>query len=840
MVGLQQGCIVILLFIAIIYYSVKRKRGYAHTIFIFSLSVTTINIIFDMLTVYTVNHLDTIDPTINWILHLFFIGTMLTEVSVVHLYIAALLYEDEETLKKRFLIGGIPYLIGMIGMISLPLYYVETPQGNYAYGPSVFTAYITICVYLLVSISHLFAIWRQINERKRDLILLALGIESIILVIQMLFPVLLISSLGLVLLNLAIFLTVESPDVHLIESLKEEKLRADEANKAKSQFLANMSHEIRTPINTIVGMNEMILRKSTEEQIKNFATDIAEAARSLLDIINDILDFSKIESGKMQLIMVHYKLDQLLNEAMNMVSGRAKEKGIKLTLEAASSLPNGLYGDDVRIRQILLNLLTNAIKYTHEGEVKIQVDGEVQGNEVTLHYKVIDTGIGIKEKDIEKLFKAFERIEVSRNRHIEGTGLGINIVTNLLDLMGSKLSVKSEYGKGSVFAFSLRQKILDHTCVGDIEAWKRIRMPQQPYHQLFAAPRAKVLIVDDQEMNRKVFVHLLQQTKMQITEASSGKEALKLVEKTRFDLIFLDHMMPQMDGIETLKRMKCLELTWLNKVPIIMLTANAIAGAKAQYLMEGFDDYLSKPIVFKELEQMIYRYLPKELIEKQVGKPIEGETEKEEVASQMVFPEIDGVDFRYASLYIEKPEMLMKLMREFVGQLMEKKTCLEKWYETIGEEESRNAYRIEVHALKSTSAMLGILTVFSLAKLQEKAVLENEIETISLLHPLLMKELIVFNERLSCLLPKVERKKEIGDISQLLSNMSVIQEGLKEKDYDSVEKAMEALASYTYEEAVEKMMKALESYIIGFETEKALQISQQLISYILERMMGDA
>lgn len=398
-------------------------------------------------------------------------------------------------------------------------------------------------------------------------------------------------------------------------NLEKQKAIAESANKAKTDFLARMSHEIRTPINAVLGMNEMILRESTEPGIKKYAMNVKTSANSLLGIINDILDSTKIESGKMEIIPVEYELDSLLNDTVNMIYVRAKDKKLDFNIEVDEELPNKLYGDDVRIRQVLLNLLTNAVKYTPEGSVTFSVAGKRIGSNIIMKYTVKDTGIGIKKEDMSKLFESFERIEEDRNRNIEGTGLGMNIVMNLLKMMGTDLKVESEYGKGTTFSFELEQKVISDNAIGNFRERVERLGEEYTYKSLFTAPKARVLVVDDNDINRMVFSCMLLSTQMQIVEASSGVDALKLVTKEHFDIIFLDHMMPELDGVETLKRMKTMENNLCKDTPVIILTANAVTGAKEQYLAEGFDEYLSKPVVPEKLERMIKDLLPKEYLE---------------------------------------------------------------------------------------------------------------------------------------------------------------------------------------------------------------------------------
>ena len=397
------------------------------------------------------------------------------------------------------------------------------------------------------------------------------------------------------------------------EQLVEAVNTAVAAEKAKSRFLAQMSHEIRTPINTVLGMNEMILRESDNKEIREYSGNIRSAGKNLLGLINSILDFSKIEEGKMEIIPVRYDTVEMIENMINSVQKRAKDKGLTFAAHIDPNLPSELYGDDMRVTQVAVNLLTNAVKYTQEGGVDLYVDGMRTGDVISLGIRVKDTGIGIKEEDRDRLFESFTRLEETRNRNIEGTGLGMAIVNRLLDMMGSKLVVESEYGKGSEFSFSVNQSIADDTPIGDFEKRAKESAGKVGEDTYVYAPDAKLLVVDDNNMNLLVIGNLLKLNGIKPDTASSGEEALELLRKKSYDLIFLDHMMPHMDGIETLRKAKVEGLiTFASRV--IALTANAVVGARESYIKEGFDDYLSKPIEVPALESLLAKFLPSDIV----------------------------------------------------------------------------------------------------------------------------------------------------------------------------------------------------------------------------------
>ena len=447
------------------------------------------------------------------------------------------------------------------------------------------------------------------------------------------------------------------------ELAEEARQDAIAANAAKGKFLAQMSHEIRTPINAVLGMDTMILREAQDTQIKEYALDIQNAGQSLLALINDILDFSKIESGKMEIILGEYDFSSLIHDISNMIKSKAESKRLEVQIHVDEKLPSKLLGDDVRLRQILVNLLNNAVKYTPQGQVVLNVSGRTEGRKAVLDFSVQDSGIGIKEEDLSKLFEEFERIEEKRNHNIEGTGLGLNITTQLLLLMGSRLNVESVYGKGSRFYFTLEQQIVDSAPIGNLEERIREQSTEYSYASTFAAPEAQILVVDDNLMNLKVFVSLLKSTRVKIDVADSGKACLEMIKKKHYDLIFLDHMMPEMDGIETLHRMKGMEGSKCEDSPIVALTANAIAGAKEMYLSEGFDAFLPKPINPEKLEQMILKFLPRDLlqfdVEEEEGDALVERLDEEAFSQDSDLPIVDGVDWSYGRLHLPNEELLI-------------------------------------------------------------------------------------------------------------------------------------------------------------------------------------
>ena len=498
------------------------------------------------------------------------------------------------------------------------------------------------------------------------------------------------------------------------------------ANLAKSQFLSNMSHEIRTPINAILGMDEMILRESSEDTILEYAENIRMAGNNLLGLINDILDFSKIESGKMDIIPVEYSLGSVLNDLINMIQTRADKKGLALAVKSAPDLPSVLCGDEIRIKQIITNILTNAVKYTERGFVALLVDFEPKDRHtIRLKVSVQDTGIGIKEEDMQRLFSAFERIEEKRNRTIEGTGLGMNITTRLLDLMNSKLTVKSVYGKGSTFSFTLEQKVVDWKPMGNFEdTYQRSFAQRSEYHEEFTAPDACILVVDDTAMNLTVVKGLLKQTKVQIETAENGYKCLDKVKQKKYDMIFLDHRMPGIDGNETLKRMLELPDSLNLDTPVISLTADALSGARERYIAAGFKDYLTKPIDGHQLEAMMVRYLPPEKISTRV------KDESEVKDNENVIPEwlsnTPDLDTSKGIEYCGSESAYLDALTVFAESIIPNTKEIAQFYET----ENWKDFTTKVHALKSTSRLIGANELSERARALEAAGNCDDIETI--------------------------------------------------------------------------------------------------------------
>ena len=573
----------------------------------------------------------------------------------------------------------------------------------------------------------------------------------------------------------------------------------DSASKAKSQFLANMSHEVRTPINAILGMNEMIIRESTDEQIVEYATSVKQAGKALLAQVNSILDYSKLEEGKMDIIQVEYDLATLINGFVTSVISRAKSKGLRIDVNVDNNLPTTLLGDDVRVGQVINNLLTNAVKYTEVGVISLNIWEESRDDSaIDIGVSVQDTGIGIKPEDMEKLSASFTRIEEERNRNIEGTGLGIPIVIEILRLMGSELKAESVYGQGSTFSFVIRQGIINDEPIGDYRKRVKRSYRRRNKYTYPSMPKANIIVVDDYEMNLVVAKNLMKVYDFIPDLAESGPESLSRIEEKHYDIIFMDHMMPDMDGIQTLQLLKDQNILD-DSTAVIALTANAIAGARDFYISKGFNDYLTKPIDAEALEQILTKYVPEEKI---VKKSIS--------------------DLKNNKSLTSNDDERKALIKIFVSTIQETAKNLNQLLEA---EDIKN-YTIKVHGLKSTARLIGEMSISSKAEALEKAGKENDWDYIKSHHKELIREYLSLENSYK----EVKETKKTLEPGELKDAIYSIIEMASVCDYTSTEMVLDSLDEYAMPENVESEMKHVRELLQKLDYEGVVESAKKMLN----------
>ncbi len=633
--------------------------------------------------------------------------------------------------------------------------------------------------------------------------------------------------------DLTVYRLVEYIDLVKTRQNIEDQLEiARSASEAKSRFLSNISHEIRTPINAVLGFDEMIIRETNDKNILGYAKDIQDSGRTLLTLINDILDFSKIEAGKMEIVPVEYEFGSLMNDIVNMSDMRAREKNLKLNVSVDENIPHILFGDEIRIKQCIINIITNAVKYTETGSVDLDVEyeeveqeslDEISTDQVLLKISVTDTGIGIREEDMDKLTSAFERIDLQRNRTVEGTGLGISIVTSLLGMMDSKLEVSSEYGKGSKFSFAIRQKVVSREPVGDFSRRVRdSRIETGQYHEAFHAPNARILVVDDTRTNLTVIEGLLKQTQMQIDTATSGVEAIEKVRNSRYHIIFLDHRMPEMDGIQTFHAMEEMEDNLNKDVPVIALTANAISGSREMYVREGFDNYMSKPVDPTKLEEMILSYLPKDLIQRPGDADYvidkDGNEEEKKVLQELI--QINGIDYRAAIDRCGSAVAAKNVLRDFWLAIDERSGQIQRY------EQDRNIkdYTIYVHGLKSSARAVGAIELSEKAEHLENCGNTGNTKEIDALTPELLDLYRSYTTILQPLFAEDDADKPVIDPQELEGAFASIKEFVSASYFDSADDIMAMLDGYAIPDEYKSKYHQVKKHLAAVDRDGLLTV----------------
>lgn len=654
-----------------------------------------------------------------------------------------------------------------------------------------------------------------------------------------------ILDLLIILIGSLMLLVVIAWNKQLQVRLKQKAEEAETAANSKSAFLANISHEIRTPLNAILGMNELVLRESRQPHIKEYAMYIKNSGKSLLTIISDILDLSKIESGKVYLVNENYSLSSLVEDVERSIQKRIMEKGLELKIYVEPELHENLKGDEVRIKQIIMNLLTNAVKYTEKGEVRLYITGTVVDNKQDLTIEVSDTGIGMRSEDMDKLFTNFERLDLKRNRSVEGTGLGLPITKNLLVAMGGDITVSSVYGEGSTFTATVGQEIVNEEQIGDYrKKYKEKLHHEVRYHESFHAEDARILVVDDNEVNLKIVVGLAKNTKLQVDTALSAAEGLKLIRQHSYQLLLIDHMMPEMDGIEMLQHVKTMDGGIYKDIPAVAITANALSGAKQTYLDAGFCGYLSKPIDPERFEQIIKDNLPQEYVTECGDGNGDTATEGQETdgtsdPKQEEEWSIPGIDIAKALSYIGgSRELYISLLQTYLDGSEER---IRKLEECKNKEDIFN-YDITIHGLKGISASIGADSMAIAAAGLEEACKDPQtaMTYIQMNHDQAVSRYRELLEQIKKWLANIEtdgkiEKEAVTNITEMLTIISDLKTAVFEYKEKAACTCLERLYKTEIPELADEMgakyygiLDKLYQYVSDYDMDKAYELAEKL------------